>query len=398
MKSLLTSFIVALLALFTAVPLALASADNAELHKPVCSVNQKNEPRCHARVVVDSRGSPHVSTQPSGYSPAQFLGAYSLGSGIASESGIIAVVDAFDHPNILSDLNTYSAKFGIPLLPGCGGPIATSPTPCFQKVDQNGGTNYPSVNSGWALETSLDVEVVHAICQNCKILLVEASTNSYYNLMTAVDTAINLGAKVISNSYGSQEFLGQSVFNSHFNHTGIAITFSSGDSGYGTSYPASSPYVTAVGGTTLNLSGVSRQGESVWGGAGSGCSAFEAKPLWQIDSGCSNRTVSDVSADADPQTGASVYDSVRYQGKKGWFKVGGTSLSSPIIAGVYGLSGVPAGVFGNSLPYSLYNYSSNIFDITNGSNGNCLGSYLCTGLPGYDGPTGLGTPNGTSAF
>jgi len=205
-------------------------------------------------------------------------------------------------------------------------------------------------------------------------------------------------ADVISNSYGSGEFSGETSYDSHFNHPGIAITFSSGDNGYGVEYPASSKYVTAVGGTTLNLNSNSTyNSETVWSGTGSGCSAFELKPTWQKDNLCSKRTVADVSADADPNTGAAVYDSVKFQGQSGWFKVGGTSLSSPLVAAVYALAGVPSGSSANSLPYSSGN-STNLHDIVSGSNGSCRGTYLCTGVSGYDGPTGLGTPNGLAAF
>ncbi len=178
---------------------------------------------------------------------------------------------------------------------------------------------------------------------------------------------------------------------------------SSGDSGYGVEYPSSSPYVTAVGGTTLNRASNARGWtETVWSGAGSGCSAFEPKPTWQTDTGCGRRTVADVSAVADPNTGVSVYDSnCSYFGQlqgtcfKGWGVVGGTSVSSPVIASVYALAGNASSVNYGSFPYS---HSSALNDVTSGSNGSCSPAYLCTGEPGYDGPTGLGTPAGTGAF
>lgn len=368
-----------------------------ESHAAVCVPGSKSEIHCHARVIVDQAGVPKVATLPAGLGPVDFHNAY---GSVATVSGqqIIAIVDAYDHPTILSDLNAYSATFGIPSLPQCSGPVLSSLAPCFQKVNQLGGASYPSVNAGWALEISLDVEAAHAMCQNCSILLVEAKSSSYADLMAAVDRAVALGATVISNSYGSGEFSGETSYDSHFNKTGVAFTFSSGDGGYGVEYPASSQYVTAVGGTSLTFnSNGTYQNETVWDGAGSGCSAYEGKPFWQTDLGCADhRTVADVSAVADPNTGAAVYDSVRYQGRKGWFKVGGTSLSAPLIAGVYALAGgVPAGVLGSSLPYGN---PSNLHDILIGSNGTCGGSYLCTAGIGYDGPTGLGTPNGTLAF
>jgi subtilase family serine protease len=400
-KAILTPLVVSLI-----VGLGIAEFGNA-MGKPATHIN--NAPvcpgvihgyvRCHSRVIVDSKGSPNVTTTPSGYGPSTFHKAYNLPTTAQSNTPpIIAIVDAYDHPNIQSDLNNYSDTFSIPRLPACTGPVANSSVPCFQKISQSGNTSYPTANSGWALEISLDVEVAHAVCQNCSILLVEAYSNSYDNLMAAVDQASIQGATVISNSYGSGEFSSEMGYDSHFNYKGLPITFSSGDAGYGTSYPAASPYVIAVGGTTLNISGNSTS-ETAWKGSGSGCSIYESKPYWQQDAGCSNRTIADVSADADPYTGAAVYDSVRYQGKKGWFKVGGTSLSSPIIASVYALAGgVDSNTWGSSLPYTKRDYSTNLFDITSGSNGNCNPGYLCTAVQDYDGPTGLGTPDGLGAF
>lgn len=372
-------------------------------HMPVCTVGNPNIPRCHAQVVTDSKGKPLASTSPTGYGPAQFLGAYSL-TGTAAVTRTIAIVDAYDNPNVLADLNTYSATFGISTMTAC--PVATgsSLAPCFQKVDQRGGTTYPSVDSGWALEIALDVESAHAICQNCNLLLVEADSNSYSNLMAAVDRAVAMGANVVSNSYGSSEFSGETTFDSHFNVLGVAITFSSGDSGFGASYPAASRYVTSVGGTTLNLNGNTYVSESAWSGSGSGCSSFETKPTWQHDTGCSRRMIADVAADADPNTGAAVYDSVPYSGQTGWFQVGGTSLAAPLIAGVYALAAdTTTLVAPNSLPYTQGSYLTSLHDVTKGANGGkgqCrrYPNYFCQAGNNYDGPTGLGTPKGVTAF
>ena len=207
-----------------------------------------------------------------------------------------------------------------------------------------------------------------------------------------MNTAARLGANAISNSYGASEFSGETSYDSYYTHPGIAVTVSSGDGGYGAEYPASSPSVTAVGGTTLMRSTNTRGfSETAWSGAGSGCSGFEPKPGWQTVSGCAMRTVADVSAVADPNTGVAVYDS--YRTTRSWLVFGGTSVSSPIIASVYAL----AGNYDGSFPYHNYNVS-NFNDVTSGSNGSCGGSYLCTAGPGYDGPTGLGTPNGTGGF
>jgi subtilase family serine protease len=382
--------------LVAVLPLALTASGQAvnghANYHAVCPSAESGAARCHAQVVTDQQGNPAAAALPSGYGPAQFHGAYNLPTSAAGVK-TIAIVDAYDDPTIADDLGVYSSTYGIPVLPACTS--TADPSACFIKVNQNGGTgSFPRKDAGWALEIALDVEIAHAICQNCKIILVEASSNSFANLAAAVDEAATLGANVISNSYGGSEFSSEtsSSYDGHFNHPNIAIAVSSGDGGYGVEYPAASRYVTAVGGTTLRMSGTTRLSETVWSGSGSGCSAYEPKPTWQTDTGCSRRTVADVSADADPNTGAAVYDTTRYQGRSGWFQVGGTSLSAPLIGGVYalGTSAVNAGSF----PYA---HPSGLFDVTSGSNGNC-GTYLCTGVAGYDGPTGLGTPNGTSSF
>jgi subtilase family serine protease len=161
-------------------------------------------------------------------------------------------------------------------------------------------------------------------------------------------------------------------------------------------WPAASPYVTAVGGTTLDLdSANARVSESAWEQGGSGCSAYESKPTWQTDSGCKQRTVPDVAAVANPDTGAAVYDSYGYSGRRGWYKVGGTSLAAPIVAAIYALAGNADNVVSGSYPYA---HSSMLFDIQSGTNGKCALTYLCTSAAGYDGPTGLGTPAGTAGF
>src|SRR5262249_52044078 len=191
----------------------------------------------------------------------------------------------------------------------------------------------------------------------------------------------------------SSETLDQSRY---FNHPGVVITAATGDNGYQVQFPAASQYVTAVGGTTLRLNGDGSWGsETAWSGTGSGCSIYIDKPVWQTDSGCFGRTVADVAADADPNTGAAVYDSVSYFGQSGWFQVGGTSLASPIIASAYALTGTASSANYGSTPYGQTSF---LHDITSGSNGGCSPLYLCTAGAGYDGPTGLGTPNGLTAF
>jgi subtilase family serine protease len=356
--------------------------------------------RCHAHVIVDGHGTPATSSTPSGYGPAQFHGAYGLGTH-APVPQTLAIVDAYDDPTIRTDLTHYDSVYGIPDLPSCSPTVTVS---CFQKVNQAGNASpLPSKNAGWALEIALDVETAHEICQNCKVLLVEASSSSLSNLEAAVNTAAHLGAGEISNSYGGSEFSGETG-DTAYNHPNIAVTVSAGDSGYGSfGFPAASPYVVAVGGTTLNLgAGNTYAGETVWSGGGSGCSSYLSAQPWQrvdpnwLFTGCgSKRAVADVAADADPNTGAAVYDTTRYSGRSGWFQVGGTSLSSPLIAGVYALAGNAASVeYPASIPYAG---RTSLHDITSGSNGSC-GTIMCAGASGYDGPTGVGTPIGVGSF
>ena len=366
--------------------------DNGKGHwfRRACDLPKVAVGECGVQVVTNSNGSPLAASAPApgSYGPAQFHTAYALPT-TAPSTQTIAIVDAYDDPNIEADLAAYSSFYG---LPSC-----TTANGCFRKVNQTGGTSYPAANANWSLEIALDVETAHQICQNCKILLVEATTASLANLGTAENEAVALGANVISNSWGASEYSTETTDESrYFNHPGLVITASTGDNGYGVEFPAASRYVTAVGGTTLNVNGDNTwRSETAWSGAGSGCSRYEPKPAWQIDSGCARRTLADVSADADPNTGAAVYDSVPYQLQSGWFQVGGTSLAAPLIGAAYALSGNAASVNYGSAPYA---HAGSLHDITSGSNGSCSPAYLCTAVAGYDGPTGLGTPNGLGGF
>jgi subtilase family serine protease len=248
--------------------------------------------------------------------------------------------------------------------------------------------------SGWAQEISLDLDMVSATCPNCHILLVEATFATYGDLGASENEAVALGATEISNSWGGGEWSGETS-DSTYNHPGIPITVSSGDSGYtagGPQYPAASPYVTAVGGTTLVRDSSSRGwSEIAWSKSGSGCSAYELKPSWQTGPSCAMRTVADLSAVGDPNTGVSVYDT--YQ-TTGWLVFGGTSVGAPIVASVYALSGNTTSIANGSYPYS---HAASLYDVISGSNGSC-GTYVCTAGPGYDGPSGLGTPDSLGAF
>jgi subtilase family serine protease len=352
-------------------------------HLRVCT-SATDEARCHARVIVDAAGKPVPNATPAGLGPAQLRDAYKVTSG-GSSSTVIAIVDAFGYPNAESDLATYRSTFGL-------SPCTTA-NGCFRKVNQAGVQgSYPRTDVGWSQESALDLDMASAICPNCKLILVEGNSASFQDLATAVNTAASLGAHVISNSYGGGESGGASV-ESFYAHAGIAVTASSGDSGFGVEFPASSPHVTAVGGTSLRTAANTRGWtETAWSGAGSGCSTVFPKPSWQTDTGCANRTVADVSAVADPNTGVAVFGPAS-RSKSAFLVFGGTSVAAPLIGAIYAVNG--GAVSSGSDPYA---HTSALFDVVSGSNGSCGGSYLCTAGIGYDGPTGLGTPNGTAAF
>ena len=338
-----------------------------------------------------------------GYWPADLRAAYNIPKLASAGGRTVAVVVGFDAPTLEADLGTYRARFG---LPAC-----TTANGCFKKVNQNGQASpLPAVNAGWAQEASLDVDMVSAACPRCRILVVEANSDYSDDLGPSVNTAVSLGAVAVNNSYGADEVSGLDSFDSYYTHPGVTITAAAGDSGYHVQYPASVPAVTAVGGTSLTYTGPGTGTgsgrawtESAWGapgstsGTGSGCSAYAAKPAWQTDTGCMNRAVADISAVADPQTGVAVYDSTPDSGGyKGWLVMGGTSAAAPFIAGLSALAGTPtAGTNPASYAYAV---PSALNDVTAGSTGACTPAYLCAGAGGYDGPTGLGTPNGLGAL
>lgn len=323
---------------------------------------------------------------PSGYGPADLRSAYALPSTTAGAGQTVAIVDAYNDPNAENDMNVYRAQYGIA--------ACTTANGCFKKVNQTGGTSYPTNNASWGQEISLDLDMVSAVCPNCHIILVEASTASNANLQTAVNTAVSLGANVVSNSYGGNE---TAASNSAYNHPGTMIVASAGDSGTGPQQPCSFSTVICVGGTALNKASNARGwSETAWTSSGSGCSAQVAKPSWQHDATCTKRSESDVSAVADPNTGVAVYDSYGRHGSVGWLVFGGTSVSSPVIGAVYALAANEASQNYASAIWS--GAGAHLFDVTSGSNGSCSIAYICNARVGYDGPTGWGTPNGIGAF
>ncbi len=348
-----------------------------------------------------------TSSTPTGLPPSAIQAVYNL-SGLSSSSGagagqIIAIVDAFHDPNALSDLNTFNSQYGYAQLSTCTS--LSQSGPCFEQVFAQG--KQPRVNAGWVLEESLDIEWAHAEAPAAKIVLVEAATNSSTNLFGAVVAANNLGASVVSMSWGGGEASGDTSLDADFTHAGTFYTASSGDSGHGVIYPSSSPNVIAVGGTTLNgCSGTSCNftSETAWSGSGGGISAIEALPGYQSSytgpvSGASSisaltggkRGVPDVSFEANPNTGVSVFDSTADSGQSGWFTIGGTSVGAPNWAGILAAAAAAGSTAlqGLSRIYSG-GFSTNLRDITSGTNGTC--GTDCTAGTGYDLVTGLGSP------
>jgi subtilase family serine protease len=330
----------------------------------VCGTGPAGAVSCHSWVVTDAKGKPDASTSPTGLSPAQIKGTYNYTTSATAGTGkTIAIVDAYDDPTAESDLNTFSGKYG---LPAC-----TTANGCFTKVNQAGGSRMPRTDAGWALEISLDVQWAHAIAPGAKILLVEASSPSFTNLLAAEDYA-KTQAQYVSNSWGGSEFSGESSYDRHFQATGVSFFVSAGDAGLPAEYPSSSPNVVSVGGTSL-VGGT----ETGWSEGGGGCSQYELATSAQLPTSTAlcgtKRATPDVSLDADPASGVSVYDSTSYQGQKGWFTVGGTSASSPMVAGRSAVLG--------TVVDSSYIYGRSFFDITKGNNGaQCLVGYdLCTG-------------------
>jgi subtilase family serine protease len=370
----------------------------------VCDLPKPGTVECHAHVLTDANGNPKASPSTfAGYTPAQFSKAYELPT-VAPGHPIIAVVEGGDDPTIVNDLAVFSTKMGLPQLPVCVGTIASSAVPCLQKVNQRGATSpLPPTNASWGTETALDVETIHGLCNNCSILIVESDTTNDYDMFPADSKAVELGANVVSNSFGAWEYAGETAFDVYLNHPGVAMVASSGDSDYGypREYPAVSPYVTAVGGTSLYLNADNSYNyEKAYVLASSGCSTYETnKPTWQTDPLCAKRTAVDATADGDPHTGAAIYTTTaKKSNSTGWLTVAGTSLAAPIIAATYALSGnIPAATQEASLPY-LPGSAAFLHDITQGWNGACNKTYLCTAGPGYDGPSGMGSPKGVGAF
>jgi subtilase family serine protease len=364
-------------------PAAAQAANGHANHRAVCPSPPAGFAHCHALVVTDRQGNPLASTSPTGLDPATIQSVYGFPTASTAGAGkTVAIVDAYDDPTAQNDLNVFSSQYG---LPAC-----TTANGCFSKVNQTGGTSYPRPNSGWALEISLDVQWAHAIAPGAKILLVEASSSSLSNLLAAQDYA-KAHAQYVSNSWGVSEFSSETAYDSHFAQSGVSFFVSAGDSGLPAEYPSASPNVISVGGTTLNFdSSGNFTSETGWSSGGGGCSAYEtvtsaqsAFAQYSQVSCAGKRATPDVSLDADPTSGVSVYDTTTYFGQTGWFTVGGTSAGSPMWAARSADAGAvvnAAYVFGSSITYR---------DITSGNNGApCLvGFDLCSGRGSWTGAT-----------
>lgn len=343
-----------------------------------------NEPLKEAQTHIRIKGN---GATPDGYQPSQIKKAYGLNQ--LSTTGIgqtIAIVEAYGNPNIKKDLSVFSKQFNLPKAD-------------LQIVYPQGKPK--KIDSGWSLETSLDVEWAHALAPDAKILLVIAKSASVSDLVSAVDYATSYGAQVVSMSWGTTEFSSETSYDSHFQHSGVVFVSSSGDRGSGVHWPASSPYVLSVGGTTLNIdSDGNYLRETAWSGSGGGISSYESRQNYQdnwIDVVGSYRGVPDVSWDADPNTGVAVYNSTSSNGQSGWFKVGGTSFGAPSWAAIIVLTNQErtspltsidavtrlyktAGISGSA------DYITDYHDISEGSNGGY------SAQAGYDLVTGIGTP------
>lgn len=370
-------------------------------------------PEAARRVGVQPAAAP-----PAGYSPSDLRSAYNLASAATSggKGATVAIIGVDDDPEAASDLAVYRTQYG---LPAC-----TMASGCLSKVNENGAASplpptAPAPGSFYDPDQfagPVDADMVSAICPNCRILLVETQSYNFIDMGTAVDSAVALGATFVIVGWDEVGInISVAADEKYFDHPGVAIVAPAGDQGYGGDlplrayYPADSEFVTAVGGTTLTKASNARGWtETVWGppatgnglfSTGSQCSPYYGKPSWQTDTGCVGRTANDVAAVADPGTPVAFYDTDA--GASGWLRGGGTTVAASIVGAVYALAGPPAP---DSYPVSYpYHDTAGLYPVTSGSNalsGDCPASaaYLCTAGPGYNGPAGWGTPDGTGAF
>jgi subtilase family serine protease len=383
--------------------------------RAVCPPAHGRTVSCQARVVTESGSLRALAlTGPSGITPVQLSRAYGLpdprGDTWVPNGRKVVIVDAYDNPHAEFDLAVYRQTFG---LPPC-----TTANGCFKKISQDPALPLPPGNVAWGQEIDLDLQMASAICPRCKLTLVAAASADLADIARAVARAHSRKTSAISNSYATDESPEAAFFEPVYDDPGIAVTAASGDAGYAATFPASSPHVIAVGGTTLTRDVTTPRGwtETAWSGGGSWCSSlFDTQP-WQsaLVSGdpsgaaCTRRTVADVAVVGDPVTGVAVYDSYGSVGGDNWYVFGGTSVGAPIVGALFALAG--DAVQNPTYPYPaqrLYEQRAALHDVTSGYNGNTVNDcwpasaspyYLCHAQAGYDGPTGLGTPNGLTAF
>jgi subtilase family serine protease len=351
-----------------------------------CAAPAPGYAQCY--VTYQPRTRAEAATGPSGWGATDLEAAYTLPV-TQNSTALVAVSIAYDAPNLEQDLNTYRSYYHLGACTAADG--------CLTKVNQTGAAGpLPPTDVNWQVEETLDVSMISAACPHCRILVVEGDSASYADLAATEDTAVRLGAQVVSNSYGGVETGQSGAYTADYTHPGHTVVVSSGDSGYGQAhFPASVASVTSVGGTVLAKASTARGwSETAWQDGSSGCSAYVAKPSWQHDPHCPTRTIADVSAVGE---NVAIYNTLA----GGWLPVSGTSVSAPLVAGIYGLAGNATTI----KPGYAYQHTSGLFDVTSGTNdvsgekgGACGSDYLCVAGPGYDAPTGLGTPDGTAAF
>jgi subtilase family serine protease len=340
-----------------------------------------------------------LPTPPQGaFTPAGIRHAYGIDKLTNEGQGkVIGIVDAYDDPNAEADLAVFSAQFG---LPAC-----TTSNGCFRKVYSG---SQPSANSNWAIEIALDVEWAHAVAPKATILLVEAPSNSFNDLLNGAKVAVRDGASVVSMSWTVGEFSGEASYDNNFASNGVTFVAAAGDSGTGVAYPAVSPDVTGVGGTTLTVDANGNYlSETAWSESGGGISSAEKEPLYQAqfeipDDTHGKRGVPDVSYNANPGTGYAIYDSLGISGVTGWFQVGGTSAGTPQWAALIAIANSMRTAqhktnlsSTNTILYSLAKANATDFHVvTQGENGTC--GQVCDAMAGYDYITGLGTPQASA--
>lgn len=364
-------------------PVAATDVPTASVCSPTSGAYQ-----CFAHIRATSLGRAQAFAAPAGFGAKDLQAAYRIPQVIAG-TPTIAIVVAYGYPQLESDLATYRSQYG---LPAC-----TVGNGCLKIVNQAGATSPlpppPPPNDDWTLETALDVDMASAACPACKLLVVQADDNIGNGLVLGQAAAAELGASVISNSWGGPEQPGQSLVGLEklFDQPGVAIFAAAGDNGYnddgrGPDYPATSAHIIGVGGTSLVKDGSARGfSETAWARGGSACSLSIPKPVYQTNSGCNFKATADVAAVGNPQTGVAVYNA----NNGGWVVIGGTSAASPFVAGIFAATGQGGQVSGAFLKAN----ADKLYDVTSGSNGTCPSPILCNAGVGWDGPTGYGTPN-----